>query len=321
MTESRRIVLIASVLVVLAMVVGAFAVGIWPQQSTARAEPLHQDNPMAERLNQLIEVLQRDPGPAAVEAAINNSLEVLYGGIRPLPTHGEMADQTQQAHEAVGAAEVALALALEGFIQNGRSQEVKGQALDMKLFIEQMHEVAEAVGQATLNCDPGNPDANPDGTIAGCEQLVPLLDELNGVERPVPDALANRPPIVPSYSFKLRGPFVPAWFRSGWNEDVLVTEPIGKDECTVVFKETRGLMLRVHFDRIIIVNDPWVGTFGFPRGTRLPIWTLEMVPSEYVKEFTLCNKKGKITQTVTQRVVQDIALKYFWRFYGNNGKH
>ena len=138
-----------------------------------------------------------------MEAAINNSLEVLYGGIRPLPTHGVMEGRTKDAHEAVGAAEVALALALEGFIADGGSLEVKGQALDMKLFIEQMHEVAEAVGKATLNC---NPDGNPDGTLAGCEELVPLLDELNGVERPVPDALANRPNIVPSYSFKLRGP-------------------------------------------------------------------------------------------------------------------
>jgi hypothetical protein len=272
---------------------------------------------MDQRLQQIINVLQNDPGPEAAEAAINDSLEILYGGLRALPTHGELADQTQKAHEAVGAAEMRLAAALEQFVQNGRSQEAKGQAVDMKLFIEQMHEVAQAVGKATLKCDPRGDVA----TAEECDQLAPLLDEANGLERPVQDAIDGRPAIRPSYSVKLRSPFVPRWFRGGWDEEVLVTEPIGKDECAVVFKETRGLMLPAHFDRIITVNDPWVATFGVPRGTRIPIWTLELVPSEFIKQFSMCNKKGKINTTVTKRVVQDIPLKYFWRFYGNNKRH
>ena len=74
---------------------------------------------MDQRLQQIINVLQNDPGPEAAEAAINDSLEILYGGLRALPTHGELADQTQKAHEAVGAAEMRLAAALEQFVQNG----------------------------------------------------------------------------------------------------------------------------------------------------------------------------------------------------------
>ena len=99
-----------------------------------------------------------------------------------------------------------------------------------------------------------------------------------------------------------------------------MSEPIPSGACVVVFKETRGLMLRLHFDRIIIVNDPWVNTFGVPRGTKIPIWTLEWVPSEYVKEWNICNDNGTINTTVSKRVVQDIPLKYFWRFYGTD-KH
>ncbi len=54
---------------------------------------------------------------------------------------------------------------------------------------------------------------------------------------------------------------------------------------TVVFLP--GLMLRLTLRRIIIVSDPWVATFGVPRGTRIPIWTLELVPSEYAKEWNI----------------------------------
>ena len=316
MRLDKRIKLVAAGLAALAVLGVALAVGLWPQPDTALAQ-VPPGSSMDQRLQQIINVLQNDPGPEAAEAAINDSLEILYGGLRALPTHGELADQTQKAHEAVGAAEMRLAAALEQFVQNGRSQEAKGQAVDMKLFIEQMHEVAQAVGKATLKCDPRGDDA----TAEECDQLAPLLDEANGLERPVQDAIDGRPAIRPSYSVKLRSPFVPRWFRGGWDEEVLVTEPIGKDECAVVFKETRGLMLRAHFDRIITVNDPWVATFGVPRGTRIPIWTLELVPSEFIKQFSMCNKKGKINTTVTKRVVQDIPLKYFWRFYGNNKRH
>ena len=51
---------------------------------------------MDQRLQQIINVLQNDPGPEAAEAVINDSLEILYGGLRALPTHGELADQPKK---------------------------------------------------------------------------------------------------------------------------------------------------------------------------------------------------------------------------------
>ncbi len=36
-----------------------------------------------------------------------------------------------------------------------------------------------------------------------------------------------------------------------------LTGPIGKDDCVVVFKETRGLMLKLHLERVIIVWEAW----------------------------------------------------------------
>ena len=75
---------------------------------------------------------------------------------------------------------------------------------------------------------------------------------------------------------------------------------------------------------MIIVRDPWVNVFGAPRGTRIPIWALEWVPAQYVKEWNICHKVkadgsgSYIDKTVTKRVVQDTPLNFFWRFYRRN---
>ena len=206
------------------------------------------------------------------------------------------------------------------------TQESKGRALDLKLFIEEMNEVARAVGEITNQCGPGQSLATPP-----CDQLQPLLDERSGQEHePIPGEIIGGLPdggtLEPGYSAYLRSPFVPRW-SAAWTEDVLVTDALAPDECAVVFKETRGLMLKVHLRTIIVVTDPWVATFGVPRGTSVPIWTLEPVPAQYAKTYNHCNTvidngdgttRQGIEQNVTTRVVQDVPLKYFWRFYPNN---
>lgn len=292
-------------------------------QGDKKAQTRNNANPpgglMQQRLDQIIRVLQqKDPDPEAVGAAIDNGMGILYGGLRPLPSLG-LREETHAAHMRIGQAELQLAKALEAFVQNGKPNEQKGRALDLKLLIEEMHEVAQALAQVTAECglipDPDDTNTNPRLVEVGpCDELAPLLDEEFGEEGAVDASIQARPRIGPSYQVKLRSPFVPRWFGR-WDEEVLISEPIATGECVVVFKESRGLMLRLHFDRIIKVNDPWVATFGLPRGTLVPIWTLEWVPSEYVKEWNLCNVDGTINKTVTKRVVQDIALKYFWRFY------
>ena len=273
--------------------------------------------------------------------AIDKGMEILYGGLRVLPTKG--VPGSEEAHQRTSDAELKMARALEEYAQGGKCEEQTGRALDLKLFIEQMNEVAQAVAEATRNCGDGQSLSKPP-----CDQLIPLLDEATGHENPAvrPPPIGNEDPaddqpnaindpgqpdvtsrpigtIHPSYSVKLRSPFVPRWFGS-WEEDVIATEPIAVGECVVIFKETKGLMLRLHFDRIIIVSDPWVATFGVPRGTEIPVWRLEWVPSQYVKEWNICNKQivyadGTVTNgienTVSQRVKQDVPLNYFWRFY------
>ncbi|MCI0438129.1 MAG: hypothetical protein L0177_03245 [Chloroflexi bacterium] len=320
----------------LAISVGAVAaalalVTLWAAGALGSDSEVHaqtaQTSSMQQRLDQIIKILQADPGPEAVGAAIDDGLEILYGGLRPLPSlpandaEGQtVLQQTREAHRAISDSEMRFAQALEQFALEGRSQEMKGRALDLKLFIEQMNEVAQAVGEVTQQCGNGQ-----SLSVAPCDQLRPLLDEATGHEQPIGlltsddervsgNAQVGVTAIRPSYSFKLRSPFVPRWFGQ-WEEDVLLTEPLASGECAVVFKETKGLMVRLHFERVTVVRDPWVATFGVPRGTRIPIWSLEWVPSEYVKEWNICNSNGSINKTVTQRVKQDIPLNFFWRYY------
>ena len=91
----QRIKLVAAGLAALAVLGVALAVGLWPQPDTALAQ-IPPGSSMDQRLQQIINVLQNDPGPEAAEAAINDSLEILYGGLRALPTHGELADQPKK---------------------------------------------------------------------------------------------------------------------------------------------------------------------------------------------------------------------------------
>jgi len=295
-------------------VVVALAMGVWgfgfQGASTADAQATDlAASDMQQRLDQLVQLINNG-GPAG-GAAIDEAMEVLYGGFRVLPSPGD--EQTEQWHRQTSANEMKVARALENFATKPRkaNDDDVQRAVDMKFFVEQMNDVARAVANATRQCGEGSILLEPP-----CEELQVLLDEEQGRENVVGQAgqLDLAQAVHPGYSVKLRSPFVPGW-TNRWDEDVQVTEPIANGECAVVFKETKGLMLRLYYDRVITVSDPWA-TPQLPRGTKIPVWRMEWVPSEYVKTFNLCNQGGRVVKTVAQQVVQDVPLKYFWRFYG-----
>jgi hypothetical protein len=313
----KRITLTPLSLALLVFLIGVVAIGAaefrnyLPFIATSKVVEAQdrETSSMQQRLDQVIGILQETRTCGAAAAAIDDGMEILYGGLRPLPSPN--VQNAEAADQEIARNEMRFAAALNQFAHQGEGcDEEQRRAVDLKLFIEEMNEVARAVGEITRQCGEGaSLDAPP------CNELQPLLEEEPDSEpRPSVQTQAQRL-IRPSFSVKLRSPFVPQWFGR-WEEDVRVTDPIGAGECVVVFKETRGLMLRLHFERVIIVRDPWVATFGVPRGTRIPIWALEWVPSEYVKEWNICHRAdGKIEKTVTQRVKQDIPLNFFWRFY------
>jgi len=293
-----------------ALVAAAFGValtaGIVGTPGQAQQPPERPTSSMEKRMAQVTAILANEgAGRAAHEAALDDGMEVLYGGLRALPTKGPALEQTTAADAAVSAAEQQLSQALERYANSGAAQDLRGRALDLKLFIEEMNEVSAALTQFTSHCGEGDRADEPP-----CDNLQKILNEENGEEifaGPLVRAFTR------SYSVKLRSPFVAPWVRS-WQHDVRPLV-VARGECAVIFKETRGLTLRLHFQRITVVLDPWVGTLGVPRGTLVPIWHLTWVPSEYAKAFTYCNDGRRINQAVLQRVKQDHALNYFWRFY------
>ncbi|HEX9670355.1 MAG TPA: hypothetical protein VGC93_12855 [Thermoanaerobaculia bacterium] len=283
-----------------------FALGSGGAALWAQPQPVAAESTMQQRIDQVLRVLADDVGCETVATAIDLAPEVLYGGIRVVPSKGELLKQTTDVDRAIRQNELRFASALGNYARQGKCSTQRGRALDVKLFIEQISEVAQAVGRITAQCAVG------DTLRAGpCADLEPLLDEATGEERTLGTFTT---PLRPSFSVKLRSPAVPPWILEP-QEDIRVTEPIPPQHCVVIFKEFKGLMLRLHLARVIVVTDPWVTVFGFPRGTKIPIWRLEWVFSEYVKEWNICNTDGKIRKEVTQRVKQDHPLNFFWRFY------
>ena len=264
---------------------------------------------MQDRLNQIINVLDTTTDADAANAAIDLIMAETIANMRILPTGGDpqTVQDTQDADTTISGLEQQAAQALEDFVNNSPVQEAKSRALDLKLLIEEISEVAQAVGNVTQGLADGQQVP---------EALIPLLDEATGEELLDGSLGQGLGPIAPGFEVKLRGPFVPPAQRD-WYEDVIQTGPIGKNECSVVFKETRGLMLKLVFVKMTVVADPWA-TPLLARGTNIPVFALQLVPSEYVKTFEICNKAGKIDTKVSQRVVQDTALNYFWRYYANS---
>ncbi len=291
--DCRRAV--PTVVLTFTLVAPAFA------QEQSRTDFISMDT----RIDQVVRLIESTSNCAAAVSAIQLGMETLYGGLRPVPSR-DRRKETIEADRNIARMEVAFADALQKFATSvERCPEAAAMALELKLFVEQMNEVAVAVGKFTINCGVDKP----------CQDLVPVLDEETGHE--VFDRIAK--PLKPGFSIKLRSPFVPWNTVLGWEEDVVVTEPIPNGSCVAIFKETRGLMLRLHLARIDVVRDPWA-TPMLGRGAKIPIWALEWVPSQYGKTWNICNdKEYGLRTTVTQRVKQDIPLNYFWRYYGKSG--
>lgn len=275
-----------------------------PAHGQAAAKGDRSASTMKARLDQISKIIGEAGNCEAVGAAIRLGMDVLYGGLRPVISM-DLVDETRDADQNIAKREIAFAEVLDRRIQSGKCPDQVPAALDLKIFVEEMNEVALAIGKITEKCGKGS-DLHKDP----CDQLQPILDEATGHP---PDIETLPRKIAAGFSVKLRSPFIPPYTHR-WDENVVVTKPLGPGQCVVVFKETKGLMLRLVFARITVVADPWA-TPQLARGTKIPIWSLRWVPAEYVKEWNICNTGRGIHKTVTQRVKQDIPLTFFWRYY------
>lgn len=316
----QRAVLAGALVLVLAMSSSASASGSTrhernqPSAAVAVA-PVAADQPMPtpdssmqQRVDEIILILKSNPSCSTAQGALEHLIEVWSGGFVVEPTKGDALQQTTQANLVTRQNAMRIVDALQAYISAaGPDCAAKRLAVDIKIFIEELDEVMVAAGQVTIRC----------GLNDICPPLQPLLDEATGAVAAVAATPARLGPIVPGFVVKLRSPFMPTNF-TGNEEEMVVTPALSRGQCAAVVKETRGLMVLLRFDGIIIVTDPWVSTFGVPRGTVVPVWRLEWVPAEFIKEVDICNTAQGIVKTVTQRVVQDTALDFFWRYFPKN---
>ncbi|MFD3191352.1 hypothetical protein ACFMPD_13890 [Sedimentitalea sp. HM32M-2] len=280
---------------------------------------------METRIGQLVEILETGDNCPTVATALDLTLGLVYGGTRPLPSkipqsldearelYGpdisqrelDIAGRSLSANKVISATAARVTAALAHRMRLKSCPAQAGLAADLKFHLEEIEDVAAALGEYTALCGVG------DSLVSGiCAQLAPVLDEQTGhilTPAQIPKTITR------GFWLKLRSPFIPRYNRR-WQEYVRVIPPMDFGQCSAVFKETKGLMLRLRLDGFTVVRDPWA-TADLPRGTRIPIWTLEWVPSEYVKHFNICNTGDGVTSSVSQRVKQDIPLNYFWRYF------
>lgn len=73
------------------------------------------------------------------ENAYNPLYKKPSGGLRPLPTTGDLLEQTQETDQNIREQEMRLVEALENFARGRNCPDQQGKALDLKLFIEEMN--------------------------------------------------------------------------------------------------------------------------------------------------------------------------------------
>lgn len=179
-----------------------------------------------------------------------------------------------------------------------------------------MAETAKAVGDATAGCAAGGDIFNPGSE---CNRLGPTLERVISDGPLVTSEGPTVPNIVnPGWAVSLRGPAIPGLPGArGPQGDVVVTEKLADGECAVVFKEFRGLTIRLRFEFINEINYPFVETFGFVLDKNVPTWVLEWVPAQYITQWSMCNSGGQIVRTVSDEVHHDTSLQFFWKYFGN----
>ena len=206
------------------------------------------------------------------------------------------ADAAQRQHE------LALAAALEQFSRSDTPCPVqKGRALNLKLFIEEISQVAEQLSQATSQCGVGDALDQPP-----CDRLRPLLGEQD--PQPIIDEVP--PTLVPGYSYFLRSPALAPTFRN-LDEDTFATEQLSSGDCASVLKETKGMMLKATFEGIGL--EYTVDLFGLS-STPVPVWSIEFAPAEFLITVSMCNGGSGVVTTTELNLVQDVPLRFFWRY-------
>jgi len=234
------------------------------------------------------EGLQQQAVDQAMEALFTSNLVILPTAGTPLEDMG-VAEHEQMLQDAINALNVHITDPILG------TPNTKDPAWEARNFLQLMQEALQVVGQQTDQCDPANL-RDP-----GCQQL--LADDEGGVD------IDN---VFPGFSRQVRSPFFIGAQSDRIQEEVIVPDVIGIDECAIVLKEIQGVKAVVRKKLIPIWVEPW-----FARATIVgfqEVWVWEFVPAEFLKTISYCNVGGAVVQNVDTTVVLERELLHFWSY-------
>ena len=179
----------------------------------------------------------------------------------------------------------------------GGTDNTRAAAWEARNFLQLFQEAAQVIGQHTSQCAPNASLRDPNCAIL-------IADDEGGVD------IDN---VFPGFSRQVRSPFFIGNSTSGMiQEQVIVPQAIGLDECVIVLKEIQGVKAVVRRVLIPIWVEPWAARariVGFK-----VTWVWEFIPAEFLKTISYCNIGGAVVQNVQTRVVLERELLHFWGF-------
>jgi hypothetical protein len=210
------------------------------------------------------------------------------------------------AHDAISTAERQAAQALEGFI-NSTTPCFEGEregAFSAKLATEMLNEMAHALGAITAQCGVGS-----DLTTSPCSQLARRVITFTGLERDT-----RQTTIESGYTVLVRSPLGLLSFGTTPHRATLEAPGLRSKECSSMVLESGSIAVRLHLQPLPAVSYPWLTTFNVAVETETPVWTMEVLPVEYIKQLDVCNQAGTIERTITTDIIADDDMAWLWQY-------
>ena len=115
---------------------------------------------------------------------------------------------------------------------------------------------------------------------------------------------------------EIRSPYTPVVTHpNGFTpeENIIVPPgPIGDGECSTVVKEIQGIKSILRPVKIPIWQEPWTSRAQIIGES--PIWVIDFVPAEFVKNLNYCNVNGEIVFDYDINVIIERELLHFWNY-------
>lgn len=298
---SKKIKTFSALIAVIAVLSTVSLVAI--TEYAPKAEAQVTGDAMTTITNQIVQNLS---GTAADEVKRENIFQaesLIYGKPVILQTNGvpDTVIISQDYDAMVFQLNDALLLCAEGQCGNEVAAQAK-ELYDRNVYWQEIKQVLETQTTQTT-CDANNP--------ATCE----LLDQADEPQAIGPGVNVGTDKIWDGWYREVRSPYVTQTFYPhgfAQEENIITTDTLKKNECTVIVKEIQGQKSIMRPVQIPIWQEPWTSRatiIGFTT-----VWVVDFIPAEFVKNLNFCNVDGVITFDYDINVIIERELTHFWKY-------